>query len=131
RHGGELLLLPAERGRQRDRPMVVRPREPHRRDRPRVHRPLAARWLSAAHFERALRFEARANASRNPCVKSLAVTMPSTFSRRVTTIQRVFFSSITRAAARNVVSGLTVATGDVMRSRTSTFDGFLPFAVTS
>src|SRR2546426_280138 len=75
-------------------------------------------------------FDARAKVSRKPHVKSLAVMMPSTLSRRVTTIHRVFLSSITRAAARNVVSGLTVATGDVMTSWTRTLAGFFPFDVT-
>src|SRR5256714_6515134 len=56
--------------------------------------------------------------------------IPSTLSRRVTTSHRVSSSSITRAAARRVVSGLTVATGEVMMSLTKTFDGFLPVDVT-
>src|SRR5438445_577705 len=76
------------------------------------------------------RFDARANVSKKPHFRSLAVMMPSTLSRRVTTIHRVFLSSITRAAALKVVSGLTVATGEVMTSRTKTFDGFFPFEVT-
>src|SRR5437870_10853296 len=132
RHRGELLLFPAERGRPCDRSMALRPREPDWRNRSGLPVSLAAPSLSpwATHLGAMPRFDVRANVSKKPHVRSLAVMMPSTLSRRVTTIHRVFLSSITRAAARNVVSGLTVATGDVMMSRTRTFDGFFPFEVT-
>src|SRR5207245_337013 len=132
RHRGELLLFPAERGRPRDRSMALRPREPDWRDRSGLPISLAAPSLTArsANLGAMPRFDARANVSRKPHVSSLAGMIPSTLSSRVTTIHRVFLSNITRAAARNVVSGLTVATGDVMMSRTKTFDGFFPFEVT-
>src|SRR3989454_4728269 len=132
RHRGELLLFSAKRGRPCDRSMALRPREPDWRDRSGLPVALAAPSLSAraAHLGAMPRFDARANVSKKPHVRSLAVMMPSTLSRRVTTIHRVFLPSITRAAARNVVNGLTVATGDVMMPRTKTFDGFFPFEVT-
>src|SRR5438132_3245328 len=132
RHRGELLLLPPERGRTRDRSMALRPREPDWRNRSGLPVSLAAPSLSpwATHLGAMPRFDARANVSKKPHVRSLAVMMPSTLSRRVTTIHRVFLSSITRAAARSVVSGLTVATGEVMTSRTRILAGFLPFDVT-
>src|SRR2546427_7284558 len=132
RHRGELLLFPAERGRTRDRSLALRPRQSDWRNRSGLPVPVAAPSVTArsAHLGAMPRFDARANVSKKPHVRSLAVMTPSTLSRRVTTIHRVFLSSITRAAARKVVSGLTVATGDVMTSRTKIFDGFFPFEVT-
>src|SRR3989449_1005700 len=108
RHRGELLLFPAERGRPRDRSMALRPREPDRRDRSGLPVSLAAPSLTArsAHFGAMPRFDARANGSQKPHRRSLAVMMPSTLSRRGTTIHPGLFSSLTRGAARHVGHGL-------------------------
>src|SRR5207247_6255892 len=132
RHLSELLLFPAERGRPRDRSMALRPREPDWRNRSGLPVSLAAPSLSpwATHLGAMPRFDARANVSKKPHVRSLAVMMPSTLSRRVTTIHRVFLSSITRAAARNGESGITVANGDDLLSRTYTYHGIIHFQVT-